>query len=204
MEQNGTKVHTSARKVPEESRSFVHRSFRVTPACWIDRALQPPAPARRANGHVRAGMSRLALGTRGLKLHLRRLRPRRRSPVRRGLKTPPTNRRTPASVADRFTPSSGPDRMDTGRAMVGSRMGAVTWPCGNAPSVVDGTILATIRLWRMGMYSKGEKLLEHRDRCFDMAETAPTDAIRAKLLRIAYLYEIEAPPDRQSTPMCCR
>jgi hypothetical protein len=30
MEQNGTEVHTSARKVPEESRSFVHCSFRVT------------------------------------------------------------------------------------------------------------------------------------------------------------------------------
>jgi hypothetical protein len=34
--------------------------------------------------------------------------------------------------------------------------------------------------------------LLHRDRCFELAASAPTEAIRAKLLRIAQLYEIEA------------
>jgi hypothetical protein len=41
------------------------------------------------------------------------------------------------------------------------------------------------------MQSKTEKLL-HRDRCLDMAEMAPTEAIRTKLLSVARLYEIEA------------
>jgi hypothetical protein len=36
-----------------------------------------------------------------------------------------------------------------------------------------------------------EERLRHRDRCIELAETAPTEAIRASLLRVARLYETE-------------
>jgi hypothetical protein len=39
--------------------------------------------------------------------------------------------------------------------------------------------------------TNAEKLLLHRDRCLELAAKAPTEAIRARLLNIAKLYEVE-------------
>jgi hypothetical protein len=41
------------------------------------------------------------------------------------------------------------------------------------------------------MHSKREPLLRHRNRCLQLAEMAPSEAIRVKLLSVARLYEIE-------------
>jgi hypothetical protein len=37
-----------------------------------------------------------------------------------------------------------------------------------------------------------EVILRHRDHCLELARVAPTSEIRAKLLSLAHLYEIEA------------
>jgi hypothetical protein len=58
-------------------------------------------------------------------------------------------------------------------------------------SIAGAAICGYYFLLEAPMHSKGEKLL-HRDRCFELAASAPTEAIRGKLLRIAHLYEIEA------------
>jgi hypothetical protein len=42
------------------------------------------------------------------------------------------------------------------------------------------------------IFAQDERLLRCRDRCREMAETAPTEAIRISLLSVARLYEIEA------------
>jgi hypothetical protein len=41
------------------------------------------------------------------------------------------------------------------------------------------------------MHRMAEELLKRRDRCFEKAENAPTEAIRTRLLSVCYLYEID-------------
>jgi len=58
---------------------------------------------------------------------------------------------------------------------------------GILPPQISGSAAEGYRV----MLSKSETLLHHRDRRLCMAEMAPTEAIRAKLLSVARLYEIE-------------